>query len=350
MFCKSLWIAFVLCTFGLIYSAAAVDNGVVLVVNCFRSLYLWVDLQPEASLNIYCECCELLSFFVPLGWFTAGRTTRARTYVLWIAFVLCTFGLIYSTSDQILKLSVVVNCFRSLYLWVDLQPAVNGRRKNVSCELLSFFVPLGWFTAAFEAIDAQRALWIAFVLCTFGLIYSCCIGDCRLPLLWIAFVLCTFGLIYSSRAWFSWRSRVVNCFRSLYLWVDLQPPASKLAALACCELLSFFVPLGWFTALKSKPIVSCCCELLSFFVPLGWFTANSFSPSSSLTLWIAFVLCTFGLIYSHRPDGAEPRGVVNCFRSLYLWVDLQHPQGVICPIHVVNCFRSLYLWVDLQQA
>ena len=39
---------------------------------------------------------------------------------------------------------------------------------------------------------------------------------------------------------------------------------------------------------------------------------------------------------------------MNCFRSLYLWVDLQHRQINAYRLFVVNCFRSLYLWVDLQ--
>gem|GEM_PF-6684638 len=37
------------------------------VVNCFRSLYLWVDLQPAKRNTYYLAGCELLSFFVPLG-------------------------------------------------------------------------------------------------------------------------------------------------------------------------------------------------------------------------------------------------------------------------------------------
>ena len=65
---------------------------IVFVVNCFRSLYLWVDLQPR--------------------------------------FLLA-------------DIQRVVNCFRSLYLWVDLQPISSAQDMDVGCELLSFFVPLG---------------------------------------------------------------------------------------------------------------------------------------------------------------------------------------------------------------
>ena len=36
-----------------------------------------------------------------------------------------------------------VNCFRSLYLWVDLQLSILSKIKVMRCELLSFFVPLG---------------------------------------------------------------------------------------------------------------------------------------------------------------------------------------------------------------
>ena len=92
-------------------------------------------------------CCELLSFFVPLGWFTADFKAIEKGKALWIAFVLCTFGLIYSNGDGKVLADVVVNCFRSLYLWVDLQPYFSLRTSRVCCELLSFFVPLGWFTA-----------------------------------------------------------------------------------------------------------------------------------------------------------------------------------------------------------
>ena len=42
-----------------------------LVVNCFRSLYLWVNLQRFKERPVLVLSCELLSFFVPLGEFTA---------------------------------------------------------------------------------------------------------------------------------------------------------------------------------------------------------------------------------------------------------------------------------------
>ena len=191
-------------------------------MNCFRSLYLWVDLQQEADTGVTPRGCELLSFFVPLGWFTASYPQTAPAWRLWIAFVLCTFGLIYS-------------------------------------------YPL------FKRF--RIVLWIAFVLCTFGLIYSKAWSTVRISRLWIAFVLCTFGLIYSRTGIATIIRTVVNCFRSLYLWVDLQLRL----------LLS-----------RTKPR----CELLSFFVPLGWFTAAAAFRFLSSLLWIAFVLCTFGLIYS----------------------------------------------------
>ena len=217
-------------------------------MNCFRSLYLWVDLQLTRFAIAYNLGCELLSFFVPLGWFTAHIFHGWAALGLWIAFVLCTFGLIYSVSRTRICLRVVVNCFRSLYLWVDLQQGVPRAHVRTCCELLSFFVPLGWFTATSPITIRYTKLWIAFVLCTFGLIYSK-----ETPLLTL-------------RA-------VVNCFRSLYLWVDLQPEKSRQHSRCSCELLSFFVPLGWFTALTTFSIPLGCCELLSFFVPLGWFTA-----------------------------------------------------------------------------
>ena len=166
-------------------------------MNCFRSLYLWVDLQQSTLTSRRRNCCELLSFFVPLGWFTADAFSTDTAASLWIAFVLCTFGLIYSNCSFILDIITVVNCFRSLYLWVDLQRKYIFINTCGSCELLSFFVPLGWFTAWFD-------FWL------------------RTPSLWIAFVLCTFGLIYSAVPHGPVARIVVNCFRSLYLWVDLQ--------------------------------------------------------------------------------------------------------------------------------
>ena len=243
-----LWIAFVLCTFGLIYSSSARCCVQYSVVNCFRSLYLWVDLQLIMWAGVCQGGCELLSFFVPLGWFTAPLRGDSGGRELWIAFVLCTFGLIYSLHELRYPLVKVVNCFRSLYLWVDLQPFREKRENDKSCELLSFFVPLGWFTAGPLIRKNTAVLWIAFVLCTFGLIYSA-------------------GCVKSKRL------AVVNCFRSLYLWVDLQQGGVRAYHARSCELLSFFVPLGWFTALVV-------------------------SEFAATLLWIAFVLCTFGLIYS----------------------------------------------------
>ena len=40
-------------------------------MNCFRSLYLWVNLQRRLLILCSGQSCELLSFFVPLGEFTA---------------------------------------------------------------------------------------------------------------------------------------------------------------------------------------------------------------------------------------------------------------------------------------
>ena len=328
-FCKTsigislLWIAFVLCTFGLIYS---LSSRLILqhsVVNCFRSLYLWVDLQPPAHRGRRLRGCELLSFFVPLGWFTASPRWPSSCRMLWIAFVLCTFGLIYSLANISDFIISVVNCFRSLYLWVDLQRTAPGCLPSARCELLSFFVPLGWFTAkrifgilghwlwiafvlcTFGLIYSKccqwakrESLWIAFVLCTFGLIYSSGLTPYGKGMLWIAFVLCTFGLIYSPRLMPPFILSVVNCFRSLYLWVDLQQALASGEWRNSCELLSFFVPLGWFTASIYSLFGGCSCELLSFFVPLGWFTAKVWNGNIPNLLWIAFVLCTFGLIYS----------------------------------------------------
>ena len=192
---------------------------------------------------------------------------------LWIAFVLCTFGLIYSHRQRILWQFHVVNCFRSLYLWVDLQRAKFNLLASNGCELLSFFVPLGWFTAETSMEILVSKLWIAFVLCTFGLIYSLICACVK-------------------------RTLVVNCFRSLYLWVDLQlyPNSSqRVTVVNCFRSLYLWVDLQ---QKGRKGFTSSRCELLSFFVPLGWFTASAMWDWTWRQLWIAFVLCTFGLIYS----------------------------------------------------
>ena len=241
-------------------------------MNCFRSLYLWVDLQRRLS----------------------GHPNHT-----------------------------VVNCFRSLYLWVDLQPLGDPKDTHTGCELLSFFVPLGWFTAGTNSSNSIPRLWIAFVLCTFGLIYSWFKMMKNYIGLWIAFVLCTFGLIYSHSIVRELSPRVVNCFRSLYLWVDLQPGNWRVTlplVVNCFRSLYLWVDLQLGAEVIS---VLVGCELLSFFVPLGWFTAGNLAAPKSIWLWIAFVLCTFGLIYSANGIQYHQRQVVNCFRSLYLWVDLQ---------------------------
>ena len=394
-----LWIAFVLCTFGLIYSARDSHSVNGTVVNCFRSLYLWVDLQPAWILPKKKLRCELLSFFVPLGWFTAHPIQVLTTRTLWIAFVLCTFGLIYSNDASAPHVFSVVNCFRSLYLWVDLQRTRWSYPQNLCCELLSFFVPLGWFTAVCRAGVVAAELWIAFVLCTFGLIYSQTTGgtpkwevvncfrslylwvdlqlrmtpsrfknSCELLsffvplgwftaslfhsratlLLWIAFVLCTFGLIYSVTSASSRPPSVVNCFRSLYLWVDLQLSRGGQHGVRGCELLSFFVPLGWFTAQAPSPRFSTWLWIAFVLCTFGLIYSVLLDIRRRGQLWIAFVLCTFGLIYSSMAIFCTRVSVVNCFRSLYLWVDLQPSPWLSAWPLVVNCFRSLYLWVDLQ--
>ena len=47
----------------------------------------------------------------------------------------------------------------------------------------------------------------------------------------------------------------MNCFRSLYLWVNLQLEERQYGRAAGCELLSFFVPLGEFTAQSLQDVV-----------------------------------------------------------------------------------------------
>ena len=52
-----------------------------------------------------------------------------------------------------------MNCFRSLYLWGDLQRHGGAGKQNNSCELLSFFVPLGGFTAqSLQDVIGQRVM------------------------------------------------------------------------------------------------------------------------------------------------------------------------------------------------
>ena len=52
-----------------------------------------------------------------------------------------------------------MNCFRSLYLWGDLQPSYDTFRHSKGCELLSFFVPLGGFTAqSLQDVIGQRVM------------------------------------------------------------------------------------------------------------------------------------------------------------------------------------------------
>ena len=54
---------------------------------------------------------------------------------------------------------------------------------------------------------------------------------------------------------FNYNTSVVNCFRSLYLWVNLQLIKIYSANRTSCELLSFFVPLGEFTAQSLQDVV-----------------------------------------------------------------------------------------------
>ena len=86
-------------------------------MNCFRSLYLWVDLQPT-DINKAIE--SVVNCF--------------RSLYLWVDL---------QPPAREVGGNMVVNCFRSLYLWVDLQLRWGGRSTTGGCELLSFFVPLG---------------------------------------------------------------------------------------------------------------------------------------------------------------------------------------------------------------
>ena len=86
-------------------------------MNCFRSLYLWVDLQLFDNLPIILDVVNCF-----------------RSLYLWVDL----------QHDGVKSFTgSVVNCFRSLYLWVDLQLGITTPSATRGCELLSFFVPLG---------------------------------------------------------------------------------------------------------------------------------------------------------------------------------------------------------------
>ena len=241
-------------------------------MNCFRSLYLWVDLQPinpRVPPSIVVNCFRSLYLWVDLQ--PVGEEVPSlcvvncfRSLYLWVDL---------QQAAVYAKEIFVVNCFRSLYLWVDLQQSFYHNLSLLCCELLSFFVPLGWFTALRTMSIFSSSCELLSFFVPLGWFTAKDLNVTVAIRLWIAFVLCTFGLIYSRKRVLHAQGKVVNCFRSLYLWVDLQLHVSLRKPPACCELLSFFVPLGWFTARHPD------CQR---------------DPS----LWIAFVLCTFGLIYS----------------------------------------------------
>ncbi len=141
------------------------------VVNCFQNLYLWLSETATQGVLIY----------------------RRQ---LWIAFKICIFDFQKQQVSSFSLLSLVVNCFQNLYLW--LSETADGGSNTV-----------------------RSMLWIAFKICIFDfqkqlrcyiiLFVPCCE-------LLSKFVSLTFR--NSSLCKELGACAVVNCFQNLYLWLS----------------------------------------------------------------------------------------------------------------------------------
>jgi len=170
--------------------------NLVVVVNCFQNLYLWLS---ETAMN----------------W---NLWTRKQ---LWIAFKICIFDF-------------------------QKQPLRCPPFGMASCELLSKFVSLTFRNSLVWYTTTKIQLWIAFKICIFDfqkqlqLYYLPHYNSCELlskfvsltfrnslkaeaiiaNLLWIAFKICIFDFQKQPFRWLWFKRRVVNCFQNLYLWLS----------------------------------------------------------------------------------------------------------------------------------
>ena len=139
-----------------------------IVVICFRNLYLWYSDTTKIFNSTGIPCCDLLSKFISLiFWYNATATETETSPVvicfrnlylwysdttcyfigaarvsLWFAFEIYIFDILIQLLFCLCLCVRVVICFRNLYLWYSDTTSPFSEASCSGCDLLSKFISL----------------------------------------------------------------------------------------------------------------------------------------------------------------------------------------------------------------
>ena len=292
----------------------------VLVVNWFQIMFLFLVRQPPYVSYQYSSRCELISNYVLIF----GSTTHDRfiprkcscelisNYVLifgstttipitksiiklWIDFKLCSYFWFDNQSRGASVLQLVVNWFQIMFLFLVRQLGHKRSAFGKSCELISNYVLIFGSTTILNGLQAVAALWIDFKLCSY---------------FWFDNVRGTDPLFL----------KVVNWFQIMFLFLVRQPLAFIVNFDDSCELISNYVLIFGSTTSLSPAEHSVCCELISNYVLIFGSTTKIFVTSAVWKLWIDFKLCSYFWFDNHRHFICLPQSVVNWFQIMFLFL------------------------------
>ena len=191
-----------------------------------------------------------------------------------------------------------MNCFQNVSLAYRLQSPLRGWQLTYCCELLS--------------------------KCIFGISFTIFDGlSQRYRRLWIAFKMYLWHIVYNLRFDGNQFAFVVNCFQNVSLAYRLQ----------------YIEPVRTFNN---------SCELLSKCIFGISFTMIDLLLYLFTTLWIAFKMYLWHIVYNPKRTGKKPITVVNCFQNVSLAYRLQLHTSDAPANCVVNCFQNVSLAYRLQ--
>ena len=93
---RPLWIAFKMYLWHIVYNFPSFLKGSCTVVNCFQNVSLAYRLQFEKFNFVPFDCCELLSKCIFGISFTIERITTDSDTMLWIAFKMYLWHIVYN--------------------------------------------------------------------------------------------------------------------------------------------------------------------------------------------------------------------------------------------------------------
>ena len=314
-----LWIAFKMYLWHIVYNFELIRLHLRQVVNCFQNVSLAYRLQLVCRFITFCVGCELLSKCIFGISFTILDIKFKIGIMLWIAFKMYLWHIVYNFLSSNLHYFIVVNCFQNVSLAYRLQSKKFFFDTVSSCELLS--------------------------KCIFGISFTIKTAFI-IPFwqLWIAFKMYLWHIVYNLRTAWKYKREVVNCFQNVSLAYRLQWIWSMTTPCLCCELLSKCIFGISFTIFVLSDEGGYSCELLSKCIFGISFTIQKFERQSPTQLWIAFKMYLWHIVYNTPTLTTWRFWVVNCFQNVSLAYRLQLNLAWNTSFHWLWIAFKMYLW------